>query len=67
MWTLRLEGRLKRIFGPKRKVMRGWRKLSVEYDNLYTPTSIMVIISLKVRWEGNVAHMEDAREMRTSF
>jgi len=27
LWTHNLEGRLKRIFGLKRKVMRGWRTL----------------------------------------
>lgn len=44
-----------------------WRKLLEEYDNLYTPSNIMVIKSMKVRWEGNVAHMEDACEMCTKF
>jgi hypothetical protein len=27
MWTVNLEGGMKRIFTPKRKVLRGWRKL----------------------------------------
>jgi len=34
---------------------------------LYTPTSIMVIKLVKVRWEENVAQMEDVCEMCPNF
>jgi hypothetical protein len=37
--------------------MGGWRKLFEEYDNLYSPASIKVIKSRKVRWAENVAFM----------
>lgn len=67
MWTVNLEGRLKRMFISEIKVVRGWRKLLEEYYNLCAPTGIMVIISMKVRWEGNVAQMGDVCEMCTEF
>jgi hypothetical protein len=55
---------LRRKFGPKRdEVTRDWRKLyNEELNNLYSSPSIIRIIRLKkMRWEGNVARMEEKR------
>jgi hypothetical protein len=52
---------LRRIFGLKRdEVTGGWRKLrSEELHNLYSsPSIIRRIKSSKMRWTGNVAHIE---------
>jgi hypothetical protein len=51
---------LKRIFGPKRdEVTGGWRKLhNEELRDLYcSPSTIRIIKSRRMRWEGNVARM----------
>jgi hypothetical protein len=55
---------LRRIFGPKRDEMVGsWRKLhNVEIHNLYSsPDIIRLIKSMKTRWVGHVAHIEQKR------
>jgi hypothetical protein len=52
---------LRRIFGPKRdEVTRGWRKLhNKEIHNLFpSPSTIRMIKSKKMRWQGHVARLE---------
>jgi hypothetical protein len=50
---------LRRIFGPKRDEMIGWRKLhNEELHNLYCSPSIIRNIKIRrIRWAGYVAHM----------
>jgi hypothetical protein len=55
---------LRRIFGSKRDEARGsWRKLhNEELHNLYfSPSTIRMIKSRRVRWTGHVARMEQKR------
>ena len=57
---------LKRIFGPKRDVVRGeWRKLyNEELNDLYTlPNIVRAIKSRQMRWAGHVARMVEGRGM----
>jgi hypothetical protein len=51
---------LRGIFGPKRDVMGGWRKLhNEELRDLYSsPSIIRMIKSRSMRWTGHVARME---------
>jgi hypothetical protein len=50
---------LRRIFGPKREVTGGWRKLhNEELHNLHSSTNIIRMIkSRRMRWTGHVARM----------
>jgi hypothetical protein len=50
---------LRRIFGPKRDEVTGWRKLhNEELHNLYSsPSIIRMIKSRRMRWAGHVARM----------
>jgi hypothetical protein len=51
---------LRRTFGPKGdEVTGGWRKLhNEELHNLYSsPSTIRMILSVKMRWAGHVARM----------
>jgi hypothetical protein len=51
---------LRRIFGPKRDVLKGeWRKLhNEELNGLHSlPNILRVIISRRMRWAGHVASM----------
>jgi hypothetical protein len=52
-----------RIFGPKRKEDRSWRKLhNDELQNLYSsPNIVMVIKSRKLWWIGHGARMGEGR------
>jgi hypothetical protein len=55
------------VFGPKREEgAGGWRSLhNEEHYDLYTsPNIIRVIISRRLRWVGQVAHMG---EMRSAY
>jgi hypothetical protein len=54
---------LRGIFGPKRvEVVGGWRRLHNELHNLYASSNIIrVIKSSRLRWMGNVAHVEEIR------
>ena len=58
---LRVENRvLRRIFGPKRDEVTGeWRKLhNEELNDVYcSPNIVWVIKSVRMRWDGYVAHM----------
>jgi hypothetical protein len=60
------ESRVLRIFGPKRdEVTGGWRELhNEELQNFYSSLSIIRIIkSRRIRWAGQVARMEDDRNV----
>ena len=59
---------LRRIFGPKRDEVTGeWRKLHYEeLHGLYSPNTVRVIKSIKVRWAEHVAHM-GIEEVYTGF
>jgi hypothetical protein len=48
---------LRRIFGPKRDEVTGWRKLhNKEFHNLYpSPNVTRIIMSGRMRWAGYVA------------
>jgi len=53
---------LRRIFGPKRDEVTGeWRKRhNEELNNLYSsPNIVRVITSIRMRWVGHVARMEE--------
>jgi hypothetical protein len=62
--TLREEHRLKmfeyrvlrRIFGPMRDEVTGWRKLHSEFHNLYCLPNF-IKLKLRIRWVGHAAHM----------
>jgi hypothetical protein len=70
-FTLREEHRLRvfwnrvlrRIFGPKREEDGSWRKLhNDELHSLYpSPNIVRVIISRRMKWAGDVAHMGEGR------
>ena len=50
---------LRRIFGPRRDEVTGeWGKLhNEELNDLYSPKTVRVINSRRMRWAGNVARM----------
>jgi hypothetical protein len=50
---------LRRIFGPKRDEVTGeWRKLhNEELRDLYSSTSIISMITSRMRWAGHVARI----------
>jgi hypothetical protein len=53
---------LRRIFGPKRNVVKGdWRKLhNEELHNLYSsPNRMRLMESKRMRWAGHIARMEE--------
>jgi hypothetical protein len=52
---------LKRIFGPTKDEILGWRGLhDVELHNLHSsPNIIRMIKSRRVNWAGNVVHVEE--------
>jgi hypothetical protein len=54
---------LRRIFGPKSdEVMGEWRKLhNKELCDLYSSSSIIRIIKLRIRWAGHVARIGEKR------
>jgi hypothetical protein len=54
---------LRRIFGPKRDEVTGWRKLhNEELHSLYSsPSIIRVIKSRQMRLAGHVARMREVR------
>jgi hypothetical protein len=61
---LETESVLRRIFGPNRdEVTREWRRLHNEQMNdLYTPNSIRVIKSRRIRW-----HVARVGERRSAY
>jgi hypothetical protein len=57
---------LRRIFGPKKDEVKGeWIKLhNEELNDLYTsPNIVRVIKPRRMRWAGNVARMEERRDI----
>jgi hypothetical protein len=54
---------LRRIFGPKRDVTEGWRKLhNGQLHNLYCLRSIVRLIkSRRMRWVRHIARMGDMK------
>jgi hypothetical protein len=54
---------LRKIFGPKRKEDGLWRKFhNEELHNLYFSSNIIKVIkSMRMRWAGHVACMEEGR------
>ena len=57
---------LRRIFGPNRNEVKGeWRKLhKEEFNDLYfSPTTVRVIKSRRIRWAGHVAYIRDRRSV----
>jgi hypothetical protein len=53
---------LRRIFGPKRDEMLGWRKLhNAEFRDLYSSSIIRIIKSRRMRWAEHVARMGEKR------
>jgi hypothetical protein len=49
---------LRRVFGPKRDEVGGWRKLHEELYNLYSWPSIIISIKLRrMKWARHVARM----------
>jgi hypothetical protein len=59
---------LRRIFGPQRDEVGGWRKLRNEVlHNLYSsPSIIRMIKSRRMRWGGHVVRM-GGREMHIGY
>jgi hypothetical protein len=57
------ENRVLRIFGLKRDDVTGeWRRLHNEELNiLYSPNTVRVIKSTRMRWAGHVVRMEEGR------
>src|SRR5215813_6033176 len=73
-WSLRLREErrlrvfentvLRRVFGPKRDEVTGeWRKLhNEELRDLYSlPNIVRVVKSIRMRWTGHEARMEEGR------
>jgi hypothetical protein len=59
---------LRRIFGPKRDEVTGdWRKLHNEEDLYFSPNTVWVIKSRKIRWTGHVARMGERRGVYRFF
>ena len=57
---------LRRIFGPRRDEVTGeWRRLHNEElnDPYYSPNTVRVIKSRRMRWAGHVARMGEQREV----
>jgi hypothetical protein len=56
-------GVLRRIFGPKRdEETGGWRQLhNEELRDLYSSSSIIRMIKLRIRWAGHVARIGENR------
>jgi hypothetical protein len=56
---------LKKIFGPKREEDGSWRKLhNDELHSLYSSHNIVrVIKSIRMRWAGRVARMEEGKDV----
>jgi hypothetical protein len=57
---------LRRVLGPRRdRLAAGWRKLhNEELHNLYSsPGRIRIIKSMRMRWAGHVAGMEEKRNV----
>jgi hypothetical protein len=54
---------LRKIFGPKRDEVIGWRSLhNEELHNLYcSPSIIRIIKSRRITWAGHVARMGEKR------
>ena len=55
---------LRKVFGPKRDEVTGeWRKLhNEELNDLYSlPNIVRVVKSIRMRWAGHVARMEEDR------
>jgi hypothetical protein len=55
-----LENRmLRRIFGPKRDEVAGWRRKlhNVELRDMYSSPSIIRMITWRMRWEGHAARV----------
>jgi hypothetical protein len=53
---------LRRIFGPKKEEDGSWRKLHNELHNLHSsPNIVRVIKSMRMKWAGHVARMEEGR------
>ena len=57
---------LRNIYSPERKEVKGdWRKLhSEELHDVHSSSNIMVIKSRRMRWVGQVAHMEKRNTYR---
>jgi hypothetical protein len=60
---------LRRIFGPKREEDGLWRKL--HNDKLHSlcssPNIVRVIKSMRMRWAGHVARMEEGKDVYSFF
>jgi hypothetical protein len=58
-----LEGKNRRIFGPKREEVTGkWRKLHIEeLRDLYSSSIIGIIKSRRMRWAGHLVRMGEKR------
>ena len=54
---------LRRIFGPRDKVTRDWRKLHNEElnESYFSPNIVWAIKSRRMRWAGHVALMRERR------
>jgi hypothetical protein len=57
------ENSVLRIFGPKREEYGSWRKLHNDelHDLYYSPNTVRVIKSRRMRWEGHVDRMGEGR------
>jgi hypothetical protein len=57
-----LENRVLRVFGHQRGEDRSWRKLyNDEVHIFYSPNTVRVIESRRMRWAGHVARMGEGR------
>jgi hypothetical protein len=54
---------LRRIFGSKRDEVTGeWRKVHIEgFNDVYSPSNVLVIKWRRMRWAGHVALMGESR------